>query len=287
MNRCTERWPTCKRALAAGRRLACGMVACAFMACAFTACATFGAPGPVVADRPGYTDTPTAMPAHAVQLEAGATDDRVGTAAGAPATQYVTFGETLLRLGLGDRTELRLFGNSYATRLTDGSPAVRGLEDAKLGAKLNVRDVPDSVHSWLPSAALLGATTLPTGARGIGAGAAQPEAKLAVSWTTPSPYSLYADLGSGAIETGTGQATRAWLSVANWWAVNPRLSLFAEGLAIGRVHGTGPGTSGNDVDGGVTFLINDRFQLDLRAGHGLGSETSHEQFIGAGFARRW
>lgn len=275
MHRCTVRRRICKRPLAA-----CGLLM-------FTACATLGAPGPVVADRPGYTDTPTALPAHAVQLEAGVTDDRVRAAFGAPATEYWTLGETLLRLGVGARTELRLFGNSYATRLTDGSPSVRGIEDAKIGAKVNLRAVPDSVHAWLPSAALLAATTVATGAKGISAGAAQPETKLAVNWTTPSPFSLYADLGYGALETGTGRATRAWTSVAGWWAVNPRVSLFAEGLAIGRVSGSGPGTSGNDVDAGFTVLISDRFQLDVRAGHGLGSETSREQFIGVGFARRW
>src|SRR5262249_27718229 len=154
-------------------------------------------------------------------------------------------------------TELRLFGNSYATRLIGGSLSDQGIEDAKIGAKVNLRAVPDSTHSWLPSTALLAATTLPTGAAGIGASAAQPETKLAVSWTTPSPFSLYADLGYGAIETGSGRATRAWTSVAGWWAVNPRVSLFAEGLTIGRVHGSGPGTAGNDVDAGFTFLINE------------------------------
>ncbi len=251
------------------------------------ACASLGAPGPVVADRPGSTDTPTALPAHAVQLEAGATDDRVGAQYGASRTEYLSLGEILLRFGLGANTEFRLFGNSYGTRTTDGSPTVGGMEDIKVGAKINLRAVPDSVHSWLPSAALLVATTLPTGATGIGAGAAQPEAKLAVNWTTPSPFSVYANLGSGAIETENGRATRAWASAAGWWALNPSVSLFVEGLGIGRLSGSGAGTSGNYVDGGFTYLVNERFQLDIRFGHGFGSETAQEGFIGAGFARRW
>ena len=250
------------------------------------ACASFGAPGSVVADRPGYTDAPTALPAHAIQLEAGATDDRVAATLGAPRTEYRTAGEMLLRAGVGARTELRLFANSYATRLTDGAPNVSGFEDVKVGAKLNVRAMPDSLHEWLPNAALLAATTLATGANGLTAGVAQPEVKLAANWTTPSPYSLYVNFGYGAIET-SALATRAWVSVANWWSVNPRVSFFAEGLAIGRVSGSGPGTSGNDVDAGITYLISDRLQIDIRAGRGVGSETSHERFIGAGFARRW
>jgi hypothetical protein len=70
------------------------------------------------------------------------------------------------------------------------------MEDVKVGAKFKIRAVPDSVHSWLPNAALLAATTLATGATGIGAGAAQPAAKLAINWTTPSPLSLYANAGA-------------------------------------------------------------------------------------------
>jgi hypothetical protein len=254
---------------------------------ALGACASLEAPGPVVADRPGYTDTPTALPAHAVQLEAGVTGDRINADYGAGRTDYLSLGEVLLRLGVGARTELRLFGNSYGTRITTGSPNVSGMEDIKVGAKVNLRAVPDSIHSWLPSAALLVATTLPTGAANIGAGAAQPEVKLAVNWTTPSPFSVYANLGAGAIETGSGHASRAWASVAGWWALNPSVSLFVEGLGIGRLSGAGTGTAGNYFDGGFTYLLNDRFQLDIRFGHGVGSETAQESFIGAGFARRW
>ena len=256
-------------------------------ALALGACASLGAPGPVVPDRPGYTDTPTALPSGAVQLEAGATDDRVGGELGRPATVYRALGETLLRVGIGARTELRLFGNSFATRSTDGAKSTSGMEDVKIGAKVNLRAVPDSVHTWLPNAALLAATTLATGADGISAGAAQPEVKLAINWTTPSPFSVYANLGYGVIQTDAGRATRAWTSVAGWWSVNPKVSIFVEGLGIGRVSGSGSGTSGNDVDGGITYLVSDRFQLDIRAGRGVGSETSHERFIGAGFARRW
>jgi outer membrane putative beta-barrel porin/alpha-amylase len=249
------------------------------------ACAHLGAPGPVVADRPGYTDTPVALPAHAVQLEIGVTDDRTGPAGSR--TEYVSVGETLLRLGLGANAELRLFGNSYGVRTFADAATVRGMEDFKFGAKLNLRAKPDSVHSWAPNVALLAATTVPTAATGITAGSAQPEAKLAMNWTTASPFSLYANLAYGTIYNDVGRAGRAWASVASWWSVNSRVSLFAEGLVIGRVSGSGSGTTGNDVDGGVTYLINPRFQFDVRVGRGFGSATSSERFVGAGFARRW
>jgi hypothetical protein len=133
----------------------------------------------------------------------------------------------------------------------------------------------------------LAATTLATGATGITAGSAQPEVKLAVNWTTATPFSLYGNLGYGSIYNEVGRAGRAWTSAAGWWALNPHVALFAEGLAVGRVSGSGSGTTGDNVDGGVTYMINDRLQIDLRLGRGLGGETSRERFVGAGFARRW
>jgi hypothetical protein len=248
-------------------------------------CASIGAPGPVVADRPGFTDGPTALPAHALQLEAGVGDDRVAAAGAEPNSEYRSFGQTLLRAGVGGRTEARLFGNSYATRIKPGAPAVSGMEDAKIGAKVNLRSVPDSLHPILPATALLVATTLATGARGLTAGAAQPEAKVAMNWTTPTPLSVAANAGFAAVRTGSVRATHAWTSLAGWWAVNPHVSAFAEGLAFMPV--VGNTTASREADTGLTYLVGDRLQFDLSVGHGVGSATSHERFVNAGLSRRW
>jgi hypothetical protein len=251
-------------------------------------CATFGAPGPVAADRPGYTDTPVALPAHAVQLEAGVTDDHTGPIeTTTPRTEYISVGEVLLRLGLGAQTELRVFGNSRGALKISGSPAVTGMEDVKVGAKKNLRAVPDSVHSLLPNVALLVATTVPTGTTALSAGRAQPEAKLAINWTTASPFSVYANLGAGKVYSGSLQATRVWLSTAFWYAANPRVSVFAEGFIVGRSSGRAIPIGNDDVDGGITYLINDRFQLDARLGQGVGSDYKTHRFVGGGLAKRW
>jgi hypothetical protein len=221
------------------------------------------------------------MPATAFQVEAGYTDDKTD------ASGYATVGEVLLRVGVGARSELRLFGNSYATRSAPGVPNVSGREDQKVGFKTSLWTKPDSVHSLLPNVSFLAATTVPTGSDGFTANKTQPEAKLAVNWTTASPFSLYSNLGVGSIYNEVGRASRLWLSSAGWWAVNPKISAFAEGMVMGRLSGSGSGTAGNWVDGGLTYLFNDRFQVDARVGHGLGSETSTERFFGVGLAKRW
>ncbi len=233
----------------------------------------------MIADRPGYTDGPTVLPARAVQVEAGVTDDRIEGVA------YWSAGEVLLRAGVGGRTEFRFFANSYGIRSATGLPTTRGLEDLKVGAKLALHTAPDSVHGLLPRLGFLAATTLPTGAANRTAGKAQPEAKLAASWTTSGPFSVYSNIGFGAVYDGVEWGSHGWGSLAVWFAASSKVSLFGEGLAVGRIGGSA--TSANFIDGGLTYLIGYQLQADLRAGHGFGTTAGHEHFVGAGIAWRW
>lgn len=276
MNRCTGSMRICRgvgrRALGVGSALA------------LSACAHVGTPGPVVADRPGYTDTPVALPAGAIQLEMGVTSDQTGPVGARTTT--LSAGELLVRAGIGSSAELRLFGNSYDVRSASNTATARGVEDVKVGAKLNLRAVPDSVHSAVPNIALVAASTLPTGGAAITAGAAQAEVKLAANWTTPSPFSLYTNVGYTSGYATLAQAGRAWTSVAGWWALNPRISLFGEGVYFNEfTRNFAQGSSVADV--GATYLVNDRFQVDVRLGHGTGGTSSDERFVGVGLARRW
>ena len=251
-----------------------------FVPCVVSGCAHLHAPaGPVVPDRPGYTDTPTVLPAGAVQVEGGFTNDQSG------AIRYQSFGELLLRLGLPGPLELRLFANSFGVRTTPDAGAVQGMEDFKAGAKFRLIEKPDSVHGLTPSLALLVAMTLPTGARNIGAGAAQPEAKLAAAWTTSSPFSFYTNAGYGAAYDGTAWSDHGWGSLATLYAATPRLSLFLEGIHVQNV--SGPAASSSYFDGGLTLLFGDRLQVDARIGRGAGRPVGSERFVGLGLARRF
>jgi hypothetical protein len=243
-------------------------------------CAHMGVPVPtVVPDRPGYTDTPTALNRGSIQLETGYTDDRT------PSARYRSVGEVLLRVGVAGPVEARVFGNSYGLLSGAGIQARSGLEDLKLGAKLALIEQPDSVHAWKPSLAFLAATTIPTGASGIGSGAARPEAKLAASWTTATPFSLYANAGVNRSIDAAGWKSNAFGSVATWYAATPRVSFFAELLNSSVLGASAPVTT--YVDGGVTFLVSPRLQLDFRVGRGARGDVTSERFVGAGIARRW
>ena len=235
--------------------------------------------GPVVADRPGYTDTPTALPARGYQVEAGITDDHVDS------VTYRSAGEVLLRAGVGSHIELRFFGNSYGIRWAPGVETTHGLEDAKLGAKLALHAAPDSVHGLIPRLAFLAATTIASGAENRTAHKAQPEVKLAAAWTTSGPFSLYTNFGYGGVYDGTAWGTHAWVTAALWFAASAKIPLYGEGLVVGRTSGSA--ISANYVDGGVTYLFGSHVQADVRAGHGLGANASHDHYFGMGMAWRW
>ncbi len=159
------------------------------------------------------------------------------------------------------------------------------MEDSKIGFKTNLRTKADSIHSLSPNIAFLAAITLPTGVREFRNTHVQPEAKIGANWTTPTPVSIYSNVAAGGVFDGIRWSERGWASFALWYSANPKVSLFGELISTRSLHNGA--LRSNAVDAGATYLISDRFQLDVRAGHGFGSTSGGERFIGAGFARRW
>ena len=237
------------------------------------------AAGPVTPDRPGYTDGAVPLAPGVVQVEGGVTSDRTAAAA------YDSYGEMLVRGGVAPRVELRLFGNSFGVRRATDGIVSRGLEDAKVGVKVGLVSRPDSVAGPLPNVALLLATTVPSGTPGMGAGAAQPEVKVALSWTTGTPVSVYANSALARSWDGSAWSTRAAVSVATWCAVTSRFAVFGEGISIRSMSGPMPPAA--YADAGATFLLTDQIQVDARFGRGVGRGVSEERFVGLGIARRW
>lgn len=236
-------------------------------------------PGPVLPDRPGFSDMPNVLPAGAVQIESGFTDDR------AAGVKYQTVGEALLRIGVGRGVEVRFFGNSFATRTGAGVPPARGMEDAKLGAKFRLIELPDSAHGWTPTLAFEIASSLPTGATGLTAGVAQPEAKLAANWTTSTPFSFAANVGLAKAFDGAAWSNEGSAVASTSFDVTEHLSLFAEGMRVLTL--SGPSQQATYIDGGVTYTLGEQLQLDAHIGRGVSPGVSGERSLGFGIARRF
>lgn len=242
-------------------------------------------------DRPGYSFGPATVPAGGVQLESGVTEAHAGT------QTYRTVGEGLLRVGVGRSTELRVSGQSYASRTDAAAPAgahtVHGVEDARVGIKQRLLAAHGATGLVATSVALIAGTTVPSGSAGFGAHAWQPEAVLTVNTPLTGRLSLVENLSdsyAAASTTPDGRrAHRVGATVAGWYTVNPKLSAFGEyaGSRLSRAGGAVPGAAAaHYVDAGLAFAPVAHVQLDLRAGAGMNGVPG-DSFVGAGITRRW
>jgi opacity protein-like surface antigen len=123
------------------------------------------------AERPGLTTNECVIEAGHVQLETGLTDWTLDRQQG-DRTDTILFGDSLVRVGVGNGLELRLgwtpFG--HVRERQDGDVAVdHGIGDVTVGLKQNLIDAAKNGDRGL-SLAFLPFATLPAGREPIGAG---------------------------------------------------------------------------------------------------------------------
>ncbi|MGH9379498.1 MAG: transporter, partial [Thermoanaerobaculia bacterium] len=222
----------------------------------------------LISDRPDATESAATVPARCWQLEGGATWEE------AEDDESMTWGELLLRYGVGDRWELRIGVPSY----TDPGVGAAGFEDSSLGVKLLLaRHDPDRPRR--PQAALLLDSTLPTGETGFREPHAQPAALLALAWPLGARTELATNLGAAYPSVEAEQFGTALASVAVGRELSDRLGGFIELFGASRDE---PGGSARTFfDAGITWAATADLQLDLRAGIALGP-SDDEHFVGAG-----
>lgn len=229
--------------------------------------------GPLVTDRPDFTESAEAVPGGRFQLESGVTFETVrdeGTTA--------TFGELLFRVGLGKSAELRLGVNSFALSCK-GEDCVYGFEDSYVGAKLAFL----ANEGARPGLALLIGTSLPTGAPDIGGDPLQPHATLALAWDLSPVVAMGINAGYTYGFTGVQRINELAGSLSFGFGLSDVVGVYAEYFGFyPLIEGTPTSHFGN---GGATFTLTDDFQLDVRAGGGAAGGTP-AFFAGAGFALR-
>lgn len=232
--------------------------------------------GPLISDRPDFTESAAVIAPRHLQLEGGYTHSRSGDA------HANTVGETLARIGVVSRVELRVATNSYHVGRVQGEP-VRGMDDASLGAKLRLADGADRFIPWRPEAALIVASSLPTGGRSLTAGRAQPEAKLVLAWSLSERFSLATNLNHGMPVDEAGRYHQWSWSGSLATTLSERLGAYAEWFGF-RPDGRDEGHE-QFLNGGVTVALRDHLQLDVRAGQGV--RGPRQSFVGVGLVRRW
>jgi len=224
--------------------------------------------GPIETDRPDFTESSATVPKGRYQLEAGYTVQRAATRGSAHSLP-----ETLLRIGVGSRLELRLAQNAM---VADGASS---FDDVMVGTKVAL----GGQRGTRPELALLVQATLPTGGARISATVVQPSAALLAGWELGGPWSAGGSLIAGrerdahlelAGSVVVGRELNAsWRSYAEWFTIQP-------------VNGNAGERGESYVNGGLTRLLSPTLQLDARLGVGVGG-AADRFFLGLGLSVGW
>lgn len=231
-------------------------------------------PAPIAPSRPGLAEHTGVVERGRLQFEGGYSLARL------EGENHHRVGEGRVRLGVGGHTELRLDLNSFAVATHHGHE-LRGYEDAELGVK---RELARSDSPWLPSAAVMLSTTLPTGSGDFASGAWQPTGALSLGWQLPEHLSVvstvqYARLDDHGEPVGhlTGAVSAGLPAWGNLHSHVEYALILPTAELHERIH---------HFSGGYGLHLGHDAQLDLWGGAALiHGET--ELLLGAGVSRRW
>jgi len=249
---------------------------------------------PLVTDRPTFTPASVTVGAGVAQVEFGYT--YYYNSDGEESTRLQSFGEPLLRYGLfADWLELRLQLSPLEMRdREDGDTEMTtGTDDLLIGLKLALTPQ----NGILPEMALIPQARVPTGSPAFTQEQFRPGLIWAYSWQVNDWLSM---AGSTQINRVAQErielappanpvGANSYLQVAQSWVVGyqvtDRLKAFTEwyGLFPHVAHDEFPEYY---FDTGMTFLVTDNIQWDVRSGWGL-NEAAVDYFVGTGLAFRF
>jgi len=234
---------------------------------------------PLVTDRPDFTESAETIPVDRAQVESGYTFTRNGK------DGEHSFGEVLVRVPVGSKAEVRVGLPSY-TRQRGPSGKASGWSDAFLGAKFVLSAGGEETGFRNPKLALLVGSTLPTGSRAFREDKWQPEAILAASVALNEKTALSTNVGYVRASDGGARFSQVLGSLSLGRGLTEKLSAYAEVYGFNNTNAQGDG--GRYFNGGLTYLLNNDRQLDVRAGVGLNNKIAgSDYFLGAGFSQRF
>ena len=245
---------------------------------------------PLVTDRPDFTESTDAVPRGRFQLEMGYTftydreeKDRV---------RNHTAPEFLLRVGLFDDFELRLgwegyswSENQFEGQTRGGRSVIRenwtqGSNDVLIGFKYKFFEQ-DGLR---PHFGIIGALSMPSGSSSVSSGDVDPELVLLWAYDVTDWFSVAGNVGMAVPTEESGRFLQTSSSLSAAFAVSDEVGTYVE--YFGFYPNADNSDAAHSLNAGVTYLITDNFQLDVRAGFGL-NEEADDFFTGVGFSWRW
>jgi hypothetical protein len=238
-------------------------------------------PPPFTADRPGYSQGSSVVGQGVFQIEAGVQQEFHQRYE----QQNITYLNTLLRLGVTPRLELRVEGNTFQQTRTLAPPSVTwGFNPTGLAMKYQFQDQPDGVDR--PSMGVVARFVPATGSGGLRPLHAQEDAEFCVDYDFAPHWQLTTNIGAAIFEDDSDKLFGAAVFTFSLNRdITDRLGAFAE-IAL-QTPEQSLGRSAWIFDYGLHYMTGPDTQLDVSAGHGLGGFTAPDFFWSVGISQRW
>lgn len=228
----------------------------------------------IVTDRPDFTESSKVVESSKIQIETGYTFSESEN------TQEHTLGELLIRISVLPGLEARLGLNSHAFSKED-SIERSGLQDSSIGIKAMV--IPEQ-QAWIPQTAIIAGTTLPTGGNPYRESNLQPGVKVCFGWELSENWALSSNLNYDRSSEAGIAFNQFSQSLSLGWGFMEQWGAYLEAFSfqpdlLGK-------TDTTYINTGLTYLVSDDVQLDVRAGSGLNG-INKDYFIGFGVSNRF
>ena len=247
-------------------------------ACGLPLAASAAADDSIATDRPDFVESSQVVGRGRLQLETSLQWER-DRADGVTARTLTT--PTLLRIGVGDTTELRFETDGRTVAHAGGGGTGAGYADTSAGIKWHTADQSGAA----PSLGVLLHADLPSGSTALRGSGVRPSLRLAAEWELADGLSFGVMPGVGTDNDERGVRRGYGILAATLGKdLGERLHGFVE-LAAPRVARADRGGTQASFDTGVTWLLAQDIQIDAALTRGLNRRTA-DLGIGLGLSVR-
>lgn len=223
----------------------------------------------IQADRPDQTETPAIVPKGMFQVETGFTfqkNDAISKSFSLPTT--------LWKYGVNENFELRLITEFLSEEISNEK--ISGLSPIYVGFKVKFAEE----KGIIPKTSFIAHIGLPnTASTRYKTDYFAPEFRFSMQHTLSEKFSLSYNLGS---EWDGFSAEPTFLyTLTTGYAITSKIGSYIE------VYGFAPQNdkANHNLDGGITYLINNNFMVDLSSSFGI-TDNAPDHYIAFGFSFR-
>lgn len=224
---------------------------------------------PIQADRPDQTETPAIVPKGMFQIEAGFTFQKKDTF-----SKSFSLPSTLWKYGVNENFELRLITEFLSEEINNEK--LNGVSPIYVGFKVKLTEEKGIV----PKTSFIAHISLPNAASTIyKTNHFAPEFRFVMQHTLSEKLSLSYNLG--AEWDGFSAEPTFIYTNAIGYSISNKLGSYIE------IYGFIPQNtkSNHSIDGGITYLINNNFMVDLSSSIGI-TDNAPKHYFAFGFSFR-